>query len=142
AGDAGQKDGYKLLLCDSDDRPEREEECLEVLFAKRVDGILLTKAPGAFRPALRQLIDDAKIPFVLLMRSYPDLTKDAVLTDDYKGAYEAVCQLARAGHRRIGLMGGPMTISNGRERSKGFREGLGGTGLTTDPDRGVQGDAR
>src|ERR1700727_1352148 len=103
AEDAAQKHGYNILLCDSDDRLEREEACLEVLLAKRVDGILLTKAPQPFRPSLRQLIDDTKVPFVLLMRTYPDLTKDAVVTDDYKGAYEAVGQLARAGHRRIGL---------------------------------------
>src|SRR4030081_1258480 len=78
AEDAAQKHGYNILLCDSDDRLEREEECLEVLLAKRVDGILLTKAPQPFRPSLRQLIDDARVPFVLLMRTYPDLTKDAV----------------------------------------------------------------
>src|SRR5580693_10127729 len=65
AEDAAQKHGYNILLCDSDDRLEREEECLEVLLAKRVDGILLTKAPQPFRPPLRQLIDDAKVPFVL-----------------------------------------------------------------------------
>jgi LacI family transcriptional regulator len=142
AEDAAQKHGYNILLCDSDDRIEREEECLEVLLAKRVDGILLTKAPQAFRPSLRQLIDDAKVPFVLLMRTYPDLTKDAVVTDDYKGAYEAVSQLARAGHRRIGLLGGPMTVSNGRERWKGFRDALEANGLTHEPELVIQGDYR
>jgi DNA-binding LacI/PurR family transcriptional regulator len=142
AEDAAQKHGYNILLCDSDDRLEREEECLEVLLAKRVDGILLTKAPQPFRPSLRQLIDDAKVPFVLLMRTYPDLTKDAVLTDDYKGAYEAVSQLARAGHRRIGLLGGPMTISNGRERWKGFRDALEANKLTHEPELVIHGDYR
>lgn len=142
AEDAAQKHGYNILLCDSDDRLEREEECLEVLLAKRVDGILLTKAPQPFRPALRQLIDDARVPFVLLMRTYPDLTKDAVLTDDYKGAYEAVSQLARAGHRRIGLLGGPMTISNGRERWKGFRDALEANKLTLEPELVIHGDYR
>ena len=48
AEDAAQKHGYNILLCDSDDRLEREQECLEVLLAKRVDGILLTKAPQPF----------------------------------------------------------------------------------------------
>ncbi len=142
AEDAAQKHGYNILLCDSDDRLEREEECLEVLLAKRVDGILLTKSPQAFRPVLRQVIDDAGVPFVLLMRTYPDLTKDAVVTDDYKGAYEAVSQLARAGHRRIGLLGGPMTVSNGRERWKGFRDALEANGLTHEPELVVQGDYR
>ena len=142
AEDAAQKHGYNILLCDSDDRLEREEECLEVLLAKRVDGILLTKAPQAFSPSLRQLIDDSQVPFVLLMRTYPSLTKDAVITDDYAGAYEAVCQLARAGHRRIGLLGGPMTVSNGRERWKGFRDALEANGLTHDPELLVEGDYR
>jgi LacI family transcriptional regulator len=142
AEDAAQKHGYNILLCDSDDRLEREEECLEVLLAKRVDGILLTKAPQAFSSSLRQLIDDSQVPFVLLMRTYPSLTKDAVITDDYAGAYEAVCQLARAGHRRIGLLGGPMTVSNGRERWKGFRDALEANGLTHDPELLVEGDYR
>jgi LacI family transcriptional regulator, galactose operon repressor len=142
AEDAAQKHGYNILLCDSDDRLEREEECLEVLLAKRVDGILLTKAPQAFRPPLRQLIDGAKVPFVLLMRTYSDLTKDAVITDDYKGAYEAVSQLARAGHRRIGLLGGPMTVSSGRERWKGFKDALDANGLTHEPELMIQGDYR
>jgi DNA-binding LacI/PurR family transcriptional regulator len=142
AEDAAQKHGYNILLCDSDDRLEREEECLEVLLAKRVDGILLTKAPQPFSPSVRQLIDDAQIPFVLLMRTYPDLTKDAVVTDDYKGAYEAVSQLARAGHRRIGLLGGPMTVSNGRERWKGFRDALEANHLAHEPDLVIQGDYR
>src|ERR1700691_1948025 len=60
AEDAAQKHGYNILLCNSDDLLEREEECLEVLLAKRVDGILLTKAPCDFRPSLRQLISDVK----------------------------------------------------------------------------------
>jgi LacI family transcriptional regulator len=142
AEDAAQKHGYNILLCDSDDRRDREEECLEVLLAKRADGILLTKAPEPFRASLQQLIDDAKVPFVLLMRTYPSLTRDAVISDDYRGAYEAVCQLARAGHRRIGLLGGPMAVSNGRERWKGFRDALDANALTYEPELFVEGDYR
>src|SRR6202166_2780378 len=63
AEDAALKHGYNILLCNSDDRLEQEEQCLEVLLAKRADGILLTKAPFDFSPSLRQMIDDMKIPF-------------------------------------------------------------------------------
>src|SRR6202166_4277760 len=123
-------------------RPNLLSRSLAKRRTQYIDIILLTKAPQPFRPALRQLIDDSKVPFVLLMRTYPELTKDAVLTDDYKGAYEAVSQLARAGHRRIGLLGGPMTISNGRERWKGFRDALAANKLTHEPDLVIQGDYR
>ena len=107
AEDAAQRKGYNLLLCNSDDIMEKEERALELLLSKRVDGILLTKAAGDFSPSLRQMIKEVNIPFVLVMRTFPALTKDAVINDDYQGAYEAVRHLARAGRRRIGLVSGP-----------------------------------
>ena len=142
AEDAAQKHGYNLLLCNSDDNLEKEEKAVELLLSKRVDGILLTKAAGDFRPPLRKMIDDVKIPFVLVMRTYPQLTKDAVISDDYQGAYEAVCHLARAGRRRIALVSGPLKVSNAKERWRGFRDALEVNKLPYDPDLVAEGDYR
>src|ERR1700739_3287763 len=72
----------------------------------------------------RQTIKEAGIPFVLVMRTYPKLTKDAVITDDYQGAYDAVCHLARAGRKRIGLISGPLKVSNAMARWQGFHDPL------------------
>src|ERR1700687_610698 len=58
AEDAAQKNGYNLLLCNSDDNLEKEESALEVLLSKRVDGILLTKAVKDFGPSLQQMIKE------------------------------------------------------------------------------------
>jgi LacI family transcriptional regulator len=142
AEDAAQRHGYNLLLCNSDDMLDKEEKALELLLSKRVDGILLTKAAGDFSPSLRQMIKEVNIPFVLVMRTYPQLTKDAVISDDYQGAYEAVCHLARAGRRRIGLVSGPMKVSNAKERSRGFRDALAVEKLPFDPELVVEGDYR
>jgi LacI family transcriptional regulator len=142
AEDAAQKRGYNLLLCNSDDILEKEESALELLLSKRVDGILLTKTAPDFSPSTWRMIADVKVPFVLLMREYPKLTRDAVVTDDYKGAYEAVCQLARAGHRKIGLVGGPLNVSNGKARWKGFHAALKSMGLPCDEELVVEGDYR
>src|SRR3979411_3135142 len=78
AEDAAQKHGYNLLLCNSDDSLEKEERAIELLLSKRVDGILLTKAAEDFRAPLRQMMNEMNVPFVLVMRTYPKLTKDAV----------------------------------------------------------------
>ncbi len=43
-----QKAGYSVLLCDSNEDPHREEEHLNTLFSRRVDGVLL--ACCAIRP--------------------------------------------------------------------------------------------
>jgi len=142
AEDAALRQGYNLLLCNSDDSLTKEESAIELLLSKRVDGILLTKAAGDFRPPLWQMIKEVNIPFVLVMRTYPQLTKDAVITDDYQGAYEAVCHLARSGRRRIGMISGPLKISNAKERWRGFRDALEVNHLPCEPDLVIEGDYR
>lgn len=142
AEDAAQKHGYNLLLCNSDDNLDKEEKAIELLLSKRVDGILLTKAAEDFRPSLRQMIKEVGIPFVLVMRTYPKLTKDAVITDDYRGAYEAVCHLARSGRRRIGLISGPLKVSNALARWEGFHDALKAQNLPFEKELVVEGDYR
>ena len=142
AEDAAQKHGYNLLLCNSDDSLDKEEKAIELLLSKRVDGILLTKAAGDLRPSSLQMIQEVSIPFVLVMRTYPKLTKDAVITDDYQGAYDAVCHLARAGRKRIGLIGGPLKVSNAVARWQGFRDALTAQGLPFEPQLVIEGDYR
>jgi LacI family transcriptional regulator len=142
AEDAAQKHGYNLLLCNSDDTLAKEEAAVELLLSKRVDGILLTKAAEDFRPSLMQMIKEVNIPFVLVMRTYPKLTKDAVITDDYQGAYDAVSHLARAGRRRIGLIGGPLKVSNAIARWEGFRDALKDRDLPYNKQLIIEGDYR
>lgn len=140
--DAAQKRGYNLLLCNSDDTQQKEENALELLLSKRVDGILLTKAVCDISPSLRQMMQEMKIPIVLVMRTAPKISKDAVITDDYRGAYEAVCHLARSGRKRIGLIGGPRKVSNGKARWEGFHDALKANGLAFDPALVIEGDYR
>jgi LacI family transcriptional regulator len=142
AEDAAQKHGYNLLLCNSDDSLDKEEKAVELLLSKRVDGILLTKAAEDFRAPLRQMIKEVNIPFVLVMRTYPKLTKDAVITDDYHGAYEAVSHLARAGRKRIALISGPLKVSNAKERWQGFVDALKAEGLPFEQELVMEGDYR
>lgn len=142
AEDTAQKGGYSILLCNSDNQLEKEQTYLELLLSKRVDGILLTKAPGAISPALRNTLSKSGIPIVLIMRTVRGLKADAAVTDDLKGAYEAVAHLARIGHRRIGIVGGPLNVSNGAARFQGYRKALKEYGLTCDASLAAEGDYR
>src|SRR5712691_12563852 len=49
AEDAAQKAGYSVLLCNSDDKQDKEARYLELLLSRRVDGIILNKTPGKDR---------------------------------------------------------------------------------------------
>ena len=88
------------------------------------------------------MIKEVKIPFVLVMRTYPKLTADAVITDDYQGAYDAVSHLARSGRRRIGLISGPLKVSNAVARWQGFHDSLKAMGLPFEKELIVEGDYR
>ncbi|MGB7728451.1 MAG: LacI family DNA-binding transcriptional regulator [Candidatus Acidiferrum sp.] len=140
AEDAAQKRGYNLLLCNSDDTSEKEENAIELLLSKRVDGILLTKAISDLSSSLRQMMGEMKVPIVLVMRTSPKISKDAVITDDFRGGYEAVCHLARAGRKRIGMIGGPRKVSNGKACWEGFRDALKANSLEYDPVLVIEGD--
>ena len=140
AEDAAQRRGYSILLCNSDNSQDKEEQYLELLLSKRVDGILLTKAPGPFTSQQLQMLSDSQVPIVQVMRTCPGLKADTVLTDDLRGAFEAVSHLARMGNRKIALVGGPLNISNGRTRSQGFRKALKFHGLPYLPDLVVEGN--
>ncbi|MFA5093732.1 MAG: GntR family transcriptional regulator [Candidatus Omnitrophota bacterium] len=61
-----------------------------------------------------------KIPVVAIDKYVPYNGVSAVLTDNFKGAYEAVDHLASLGHRDIGFITGPGTNQAVRERAEGF----------------------
>ena len=142
AEDSAQKAGYSILLCNSDDKQDKEATYLELLLSRRVDGIILNKTPGALSSAQRKMFADAGIPTVLLMRTCPGLKADLVQTDDERGAYEAVAHLGRIGHKRIALVAGPEHVSNARARGRGYMKALEEAGLSLDPTLMFTGDYR
>src|SRR6266545_2185856 len=119
--DAARERGYELLLANSDDDPEKEAQCLRLFLAKRVDGILLTKACGRLPADLLAQLKTSGVPLVQVMRFGAGLRSDVVTVDEEAGAYEAVAHLLRLGYTRIGMLNGP-DVSTSHRRLAGFRE--------------------
>ena len=140
--DAAQKRGYSILRCNSDGQLKKEELYLDLLVSKRVDGILLTKSPGDLSPQTLSLLTGMNVPTVFMVRTYPGLTGDAVLTDDLQGSFEAVSHLARVGHHTIAMVGGPSGVSNGKTLLQGFKKALKATGLCFEHKLVYEGDDR
>jgi LacI family transcriptional regulator len=142
AEDAAQKAGYSMLLCNSDDKADKEALYLELLISKRVDGIILNKTPGPLSIGQRRMLDESKIPVVLLMRTCSDLKTDIVQTNDKQGAMDAIAHLARIGHKRIAFVSGPLNVSNARARRQGYTKALEDRELEFDPELTFEGDYR
>ena len=141
AEDAVRARGYELMIANSDDDPDKEAQALRMFLAKRVDGILLTKACGRLPADLHQQLKVSRVPVVQLMRLGTGLRSDVVTVDEEGGAYEAVSHLLRLGYTRIGMLNGP-NVSTSRRRLAGYKQALQSHRRRVDPELVVASDFR
>lgn len=128
--DVTYKSGYNVMLCNTDEDPEKERLYVQVLLEKRIDGLAISTA---FRDGIHPLLPQLKmIPLVNIVRKMKGLSADAVMGDNIGGAYKAIEHLIELGHRRIGIISGPSGLSSGAERLKGCKEAFEDHRLTID----------
>lgn len=120
--DVAQRNGYSLILCNSDEDPHKERQYIEVLCAERVAGAIII--PTREQQRALKLFHEHHIPLVSVDRRVKDTETDAVLVDNVRGAREATAHLLANGFRRIGIISGPITTTTGRERLEGYRQAL------------------
>lgn len=110
--------GYAVVLCNTDESADREHDVLGTM-RDRVDGLLL--APARDDAETADSLDALGVPVVLVDRTLPDPgPTDSVLIDNAGGAAGAARHLIDLGHRRIGLISGPLDTTPGAERHDGF----------------------
>lgn len=120
--DEFRKYGYSIIICNSNESKEEEKDRIRLLCEKCVDGIIVIPATGD-GSHYRQLTG-MKIPVVLADRLAENFDTDAVLVDNINGSYSVMEYLISTGQRRIGFMGGDMTITPAAERFEGYRRAL------------------
>jgi LacI family transcriptional regulator len=140
AEDIAQANGYCLTLFNTDEAPEREASALNVVAAERSAGLLLASTNEA-GDALQHLID-LGIPVVAIDRRITGLTSDLVAIDNEGAAYGAIEHLIALGHRRIGIVGGPGSVSTAEERRLGYERALKSHRLPIDSELVRRGNLR
>jgi LacI family transcriptional regulator len=125
AEDEANKRDYSLVICNSDDKPEKEERYLRVLKEQQIDGIILS----SFSPSSKRLLEEGNIPCALLDRVIEGNLYTSVFLDNEFGGYLAGKHLTDLGHRNIACISGPISIRNSFERVKGFRRALEESGI-------------
>ncbi len=134
--------GYRLIICQSNEDEARERINLQALIDHRVDGILVsvskhTEKFDHFEEAIRE-----GIPIVLFDRAADMINADKVLVDDYEGGLLAVNHLVSRGRKRIMHLAAPEAMSVGRQRRKGFIDGLKSHGMESNRDLIITCDSR
>ncbi|HWE66773.1 MAG TPA: LacI family DNA-binding transcriptional regulator [Acidimicrobiales bacterium] len=102
--DAASAAGLSVILCNSDDDPEKEARYVELLVEQRVQGILIVPAAASTRQP--SLAASRGIPTILLDYYLKTPLGCSVSVDDVAGGHMAVRHLLDLGHTRIAFVGG------------------------------------
>ena len=114
-----------VILCNTDEDPEREAACLNLMRDENVSGVILT-------PSLRLLAQfqpgDYGFPVVLVDRYQRGIAADAVLLDNFDAARRLTDHLVGNGHRDMVFFYGAESAT-GRQRLEGHRAAMAAHGL-------------
>ena len=131
---------FVTLLGNANEDVDQQDRYLETFLNQRVDGVVLTPQ-GRGSGSLDALID-SRMPLVFADRTVEGMDVPSVTADSRGGLDQAIAHLAAAGHTRIAFIGGPQSISTGRDRHAAFVEALPRHGLDVHPELITFGDFR
>ena len=118
--DTAQELGYNVIVCNTDEDPEKEKECLELLRVGNLAGAIL--APTLVGLENFNDINSLDTPVVMIDRHASNYDVDNVLIDNVSSAHRIVTHLIEHGYRRLAGVFGSSTT--GRERHDGFLKAL------------------
>ncbi|MFM9487785.1 LacI family DNA-binding transcriptional regulator [Pseudomonas monachiensis] len=133
-----ERNGYCVILCNSDDNPDKQRSYLRVLLEKRIDGLIVASAGGD--SGLVQGLKGVRTPMVIVDRGLDGVDADLVRIDHEYGAYLATRHLLELGHRDIATISGPENTSVAQMRLAGYRRALKEAGIEVSSGRMLESD--
>ncbi len=138
------KEGYMVLIANSDESLEADKRLIKELLDRQVDGLILcvsneSNASQAFYEKVIQKID---VPYVLLDRGYQNVDENQVLFDSYYGSYIATQYLIEKGHTGIACITGKLDTFVGKRRLEGYTAAMADANLHVDEAMIFEGDFR
>ncbi|MGE4586505.1 MAG: LacI family DNA-binding transcriptional regulator [Mangrovibacterium sp.] len=131
--DVAYEAGFTVMMCQSNEKYDREVANARMLLAHRVDGILVSISKETTDYAHLSMLQQGNIPLVFFDRVVPEIPADRVIVDDEQAAYEATRHLIQQGRKRIAHFAGPQNLLIGRDRKNGYIRALREGGLPEDP---------
>lgn len=115
------KMGYSIMICNTEDNPDLEEQYLNRLRNSFLDGILISSTGQNTR-----LIRDIKASGISVMQMVRKQDKhiSSVIADYYECGYEGVRYLVSKGCKNIGFINGSTDIIPYKERYRGYHKAM------------------
>lgn len=121
--------GFNVIICQSNEKYDREVINIRTLLANRVDGILasITKETLNYDHFLN--VQENDVPLVFYDRVVPGFQADQVIVDDFDAAYNATKHLIDGGRKKIAHFAGPQNLLISQLRKEGYLKALREAGI-------------
>ena len=124
--DVAQAAGYSVVLCNTDEDPDKESHYLDIALSENMAGVILAAAGD--HSDLSRLIAKRR-PVVAVDRGPHGFDIDAVTVDNRGGGGSATKALIKAGFTRIACVTGPHNVETAQLRAEGWRQAMVAAGL-------------
>jgi LacI family transcriptional regulator len=124
--DAANRRGYHIIIGNTDESEQKQEEYLLFLMKKQVDGFLFV--PAAYN--VSNTLQKRRVPFVILDRRFPYKEIDSVRCDSVGGAFELTKHLLELGHVHIAILTGRPGHTTSVDRVEGYLQALKEAGIS------------
>lgn len=129
--DTARKNGFTVMLCNTDEDVNIEKDYISKLRNRWIDGFIV----ASMLPESDHIykLQEEGFPVVLTSR-YNDNRISAVVIDNHKAAYDAVCYLIKTGHKKIAIALGRTNLPMYQKRFEGYRDALKDNGIPLDEE--------
>lgn len=121
--DRGREEQYSIILCNSDDRFHQEQQSINILADRGVDGIIIILSSESFGSKNEECLVALRATGkpVILADCFNEVVDFSTMEiDNRKGSALAVEHLVSLGHSRIACITGPQGLKSNKERMAGF----------------------
>ncbi|MFW5889585.1 MAG: LacI family DNA-binding transcriptional regulator [Bacillota bacterium] len=133
-----EKEGYSVVLYNTDNDYEKEMKILRIMQQKQVDGLIVSLTEKT-KDYINKLFSK-DFPIVQIDRKVIGLKCPSVITDNFFSGYKATKYLIEHGHRRIAHIVGLPDIQNSIDRLNGYKKALKDYNIELNNEYIVQGD--
>jgi len=124
AEDVAFSNGYRLILCNTDNDHSKEIIHLNELRTYLPAGLIVIPSNFSDLTAQAESYRRAGTGVVCVDRLPRNWSGDSVTANNEAGAYNATRHLIQLGHTRLGTITGPLHLTNAKERLGGFKRAL------------------
>src|SRR5579862_7140130 len=134
AEDVAFSNGYRLVLCNTDNDHAKELAHLNELRTYLPSGLIVIPSSFSDLTVQAERYRRAGTAVVCMDRLPKRWNGDSVTVANEQGAYIATKHLVNMGHRRLAAITGPMHLTNAKQRIDGFRRALAEVKLAIAPE--------